>query len=100
MASGELLVIEDNHVTFSRRKINARTRRQPFREVFMVKRPYSPIHPPKAPDVRSSNESESNISPEAHAYESKIEEQRRAREREQTKSRTAVMSQTAQRSPS
>ena len=33
------------------------------REVFMVHRPRSPLVPPEAPDVRSSDESESNISP-------------------------------------
>ena len=33
------------------------------REVFMVRRPRSPLVPPEAPDVRSSDESESNISP-------------------------------------
>ena len=33
------------------------------REVFMVRRPRSPLVPPEAPDVRSSDEFESNISP-------------------------------------
>ena len=33
------------------------------REVFMVRRPRSPLVPLEAPDVRSSDESESNISP-------------------------------------
>jgi len=33
------------------------------REVFMVRRPRSPLVPPEVPDVRSSDESESNISP-------------------------------------
>ena len=32
-------------------------------EVFMVCRPRSPLVPPEAPDVMSSDESESNISP-------------------------------------
>ena len=32
------------------------------REVFMVRRPRSPLVPPEAPDIRSSDESESNIS--------------------------------------
>ena len=33
------------------------------REVFMVCRPQSPLVPLEAPDIRSSDESESNISP-------------------------------------
>ena len=33
------------------------------REVFMIRRPRSPLVPPEVPDVRSSDESESNISP-------------------------------------
>jgi hypothetical protein len=33
------------------------------REVFMVHRPRSPLVPPEAPDIRSSDESESNLSP-------------------------------------
>ena len=33
------------------------------REVFMVRRPRSPLVPPEAPNIRSSDESESNISP-------------------------------------
>ena len=33
------------------------------REVFMVRRPRSPLVPLEAPDIRSSDESESNISP-------------------------------------
>ena len=33
------------------------------REVFMVCRPRSPLVPPEAPNIRSSDESESNISP-------------------------------------
>jgi hypothetical protein len=40
-------------------------------EVFMIRRP--PLIPPKAPDVRSSNESESNISPNALEYDGEIE---------------------------
>jgi hypothetical protein len=49
------------------------------REVFMIRRP--PLIPPKAPDVRSSDESESNISPNALEYDGKTESQKRARER-------------------
>ena len=33
------------------------------REVFMVRRPRSPLVPPEAPDIKSSDESKSNISP-------------------------------------
>ena len=33
------------------------------REVLMIRHPRSPLIPPEAPDVRSSDESESNISP-------------------------------------
>jgi hypothetical protein len=35
------------------------------REVFMIRRPRSALIPPEAPNVRSSDESESNISPDA-----------------------------------
>ena len=42
---------------------NADNRTIHAREVFMVHRPRSPLVPPEAPDVRSSDESESNISP-------------------------------------
>jgi hypothetical protein len=51
------------------------------REVFMVRRPRSPLVPPKAPDIKSSDESESNISPFAQGYESETERQKQARER-------------------
>jgi hypothetical protein len=37
--------------------------------------------PPTAPDVRSLDESESNISPNAPEYDGKFEDQKRARER-------------------
>jgi hypothetical protein len=40
-----------------------------------------PLIPPKAPDVRSSDELESNISPNALEYNGKIESQRQTRER-------------------
>jgi hypothetical protein len=43
----------------------------PAREVFMVRRP--PPMPPTAPDIRSSDESESNISPNAPEYDGKSE---------------------------
>jgi hypothetical protein len=41
------------------------------REVFMIRQP--PLIPPKAPDVRSSDESESNISPNALEYDGETE---------------------------
>ena len=41
------------------------------REVFMVRQ--SPLIPPQAPDVRSSDESESNISPNALEYDGESE---------------------------
>ena len=47
----------------------------------MVRRPRSPLNPPEAPDVRSSDESESNISPFAQGYDGETESQRQARER-------------------
>jgi len=49
------------------------------REVFMVRQ--SPLIPPQAPDVRSSDESESNISPNALEYDGESEGQKQARER-------------------
>ena len=42
---------------------NADNRTIHAREVFMVRRPRSPLVPLEAPDIRSSDESESNISP-------------------------------------
>ena len=39
------------------------------------------IDPPEAPDIRSSDESESNISPFAQGYDGETESQRQARER-------------------
>ena len=47
----------------------------------MVCRPRSPLIPPEVPDVRSSDESESNISPFAQGYDGETENQRQARER-------------------
>ena len=44
-------------------KTNTNNRTTHAREVLMVRRPRSPLNPPEAPDVRSSDESESNISP-------------------------------------
>jgi hypothetical protein len=35
------------------------------REVFMVRRSRSPLIPPEQPDIKSSDESKSNISPDA-----------------------------------
>jgi hypothetical protein len=40
-------------------------------EVFMIRR--SPLIPPKAPDIRSSDESESNVSPNAPEYDGDAE---------------------------
>jgi hypothetical protein len=50
-----------------------------LKKYFMIQRP--PLIPPKAPDVRSSDESEFNISPNALEYDGKTESQKRARER-------------------
>jgi hypothetical protein len=48
-------------------------------EAFMIRRPL--LMPPIAPDVRSLDELESNISPNALEYDGESEGQRRARER-------------------
>jgi hypothetical protein len=48
-------------------------------EVFMIWRP--PLILPKAPNVRFSDESESNISSNALEYDGETESQKRARER-------------------
>jgi hypothetical protein len=48
-------------------------------EVFMIRPPH--LIPPRAPDVRSSDESESNISPNALEYDCETESQKRVRER-------------------
>ena len=50
-------------------------------EVFMVHRPRSPLVPPEAPDIRSSDESESNISPFIQGHNGETENQNQARER-------------------
>ena len=47
----------------------------------MVRRPRSPLVPPEAPDIRSSDESESNISPFAQGHDGETESQKQARER-------------------
>ena len=44
-------------------KINDDDRTTHAREVFMIRHPRSPLISPEAPDVRSLDESESNISP-------------------------------------
>jgi hypothetical protein len=49
------------------------------REVFMIQRP--PLILPKALDVRASDESESNILPNALEYDGKTKSQRQTRER-------------------
>jgi hypothetical protein len=51
----------------------------PGQEAFMIRRPL-PM-PPTASDVRSSDESESNISPNVPKYDGESEGQRRAREK-------------------
>jgi hypothetical protein len=51
------------------------------REVFMIRRPRSALIPTKAPNVRSLDESESNISPFAKGHESETKSQKQARER-------------------
>ena len=58
---------------------NANNRTVHAREVLMVCHPRSPLVPPEAPDVRSSDESESNISPFAQGYDGETESQRQAR---------------------
>jgi hypothetical protein len=50
-------------------------------EVFMVCHSRSPLIPLEQPDVRSSDESESNISPDAQGDDSVAESQRQVRER-------------------
>jgi len=46
----------------------------------MVRRPRSPLAPTEAPDIRSSDKSESNISPFTQGYDGEIESQKQARE--------------------
>ena len=60
---------------------NTNNRTVHAREVHMVRRPRSPLVPPEAPVVRSSDESESNISPFAQGYDGETENQKQARER-------------------
>jgi len=62
-------------------KINDDDRTTHAREVLMIRRPRSPLIPPEALDIRSSNESESNISPFIQGYDGETESQRQARER-------------------
>ena len=52
---------------------NANNRTIHAREVLMVRRPRSPLVPLEAPDVRSLDESESNISPFAQGYDGETE---------------------------
>ena len=47
----------------------------------MIRRPRSPLVPPEAPDVRSSDESKSNISPFTQGHDGETESQRQAKER-------------------
>ena len=47
----------------------------------MVCRPRSLLGPPEAPDIRSLDESESNISPFTQGYDGETESQKQARER-------------------
>ena len=60
---------------------NADNRTIHAREVFMVRRPRSPLVPPEALDIRSSDESESNISPFIQGHDGETENQKQARER-------------------
>ena len=62
-------------------KTNANYRTIHAWEVLMVRRPRSPLIPPEVPNVRSSDESESNISPFAQGYDGETENQKQARER-------------------
>ena len=62
-------------------KINVDNRTVNAREVLMIHRPRSPLVPLEAPDVRSSVESKSNISPFAQGYDGETENQKQARER-------------------
>ena len=50
------------------------------REVFMVRRPRSPLVPPEVPDVRSSDESESNISPFIQGHDGETKNQKKTLE--------------------
>lgn len=50
-------------------------------EILMVRRPQSLMDPPEAPDVRSSDKSESNISPFAQGHEGETKSQKQTRER-------------------
>jgi len=74
-ASTEVLNDSDNVKT----DINNRTLHA--REVFMVRRPRSPLAPPEAPDIRSSNKSKSNISPFTQGHDGENKSQKQARER-------------------
>jgi len=74
-ASTEVLNDSDNTET----DINNRTLHA--REVFMVRRPRSPLAPPEAPDIRSSNKSKSNISPFTQGHDGENKSQKQARER-------------------
>lgn len=49
------------------------------RVVFTIRCPQSPLIPPEAPDVKSSDESETNISPDALGDASEAENQKQAR---------------------
>jgi hypothetical protein len=51
------------------------------REVFMVRHSRSPLIPPEQPNIRSSDESKSNISSDARGDDSEAESQRQVRER-------------------
>ena len=47
----------------------------------MVRRPRSPLVPPEAPNIRSLDESKSNISPFIQGHDGETESQRQAKER-------------------
>jgi len=62
-------------------KTNANDRTTHAQEVFMIRHPRSPLVPLEAPDIRSSDESESNISPFTQGHDGETKGQRQARER-------------------
>ena len=62
-------------------EINDDDRTTHAREVLMIRRPRSPLIPLEALDVRSSDESKSNISPFIQGHDGETESQRQARER-------------------
>jgi len=74
-ASTEILNNSDNEET------NVDNGSLHAQKVFMVRRPQSLLGPPEAPDIRSSDESKSNISPFTQGHDGETESQKQARER-------------------